>query len=152
LRDLWALVLEGTSRAELQVHCAPFVVLDASGDPVFVMQFEQPVGSGKMAGNSISRRGVGGMYIDGSSSCAVWAAAYQQLQTWPRVAIKRRIADAAAEKGGKELSSTQLLLAQLISGGTTVTPLQVANSSRLEMASNAQACACSCVQNWRERI
>ncbi len=134
------------------MHCAPFVMLDASGDPVFVMQFEQPVGSGKMAGNSISRKGVGGMHIDGSSSCAVWAAVYQQLQTWPRVAIKRRIADAAEEKGAKELSSTQLLLAQLISGGITVSPLQVANSSRLEMASNAQACSCSCVQNWRERI
>jgi hypothetical protein len=140
LRDFWALVLEGTSRAKLPVNCAPFVLLDANFEPTFVVQHQQF--ADKKAGSGVSGGGahVAGMYIDDSSSDAVWAAVQQQIETWPRVVLKRRIADAAPDKGAKALSSTQLLLAQLVSAGTSAAnALEVAKTTQHEMVANAQA-------------
>lgn len=145
LRDFWAIVLEGTSRAKLQVNCAPFVVLDANFEPSFVLQQQQL--PEKKAASAAPRSATGGamhvagMYIDGSSSDGVWAAVQKQIESWPRIALKQRIADAAPEKGAKGLSSTQLLLAQLVSGGVASNPLEVAKTIRHELVPNARAVA-----------
>lgn len=143
LRDFWAIVLEGTSRAKLQVNCAPFAVLDANCEPTFIMQQHQL--PDKKAGHADARRSTGGavhvtgMYIDGSSSDATWAALQKQIESWPRAVLKRRIADAAPEKGAQGLSSTQLLLAQLVSGCSTSNSLEVAKTLRHELVPIAHA-------------
>jgi hypothetical protein len=135
LRDFWALVLEGTSRAKLQVHCAPFVILGPSGEPEFVLYHQRP--AEKKAANSSSRSADAGSVactiVDADSCSVLWAAVQEQIQTWPRVAVKRRIADSGSESGSKALSSTQLLLAQLVSGGGASNPLEVAKSMSHEL-------------------
>ena len=138
LRDFWAIVLEGTSRAKLQVPCAPFVVLDAANEPVFVM-LNQPAAE-KKAGNAGGPAGVvESFFIEGGKSGVVWAALQQHIQAWPRVVIKRRIAHATSDKGSKGLSSTQLLLAQLVSGGSATNPLEVAKTFRHELVPRERA-------------
>jgi hypothetical protein len=139
LRDFWAIVLEGTSRCKLQVPLAPFVVLDASSEPVFVLQHQataeknaETVGMSKVGATGH----VEGLHIDGGKSGIVWTAVLQHMRSWPRVAVKRRI---ASDKGSKELSSTQLLLAQLVSSGSASNPLEVAKTFRQELAAKEHA-------------
>jgi hypothetical protein len=114
LRDFWAIVLEGTGRARLQVLCAPLVVLDAGGEPVFMLLHSAPadknaeMASGFGTGKVGATGHVEGLHIDGGKSGTVWAAVQQHMRPWPRVAVKRRLTDAASIKGAKELSSTQV--------------------------------------------
>ena len=144
LRDFWALVLEGTSRAKLQVHCAPFVILGPSGEPEFVLYHQRP--AEKKGANSSSRSNCSAeagsvtcTIVDADSCSVLWASVQEQIQTWPRVVVKRRMADAGSESGPKALSSTQLLLAQLVSGGSASNPLEVAKSMSHELIPKERA-------------
>jgi hypothetical protein len=114
------------------------VVLDAANEPVFVM-LNQPAAE-KKAGNAGGPAGVvESFFIEGGKSGVVWAALQQHIQAWPRVVIKRRIAHATSDKGSKGLSSTQLLLAQLVSGGSAANPLEVAKTFRHELVPRERA-------------
>lgn len=77
--------------------------------------------------------------MEGGKSGVVWASLQQHVQCWPRVAIKRRLTDAASEKASKVLSSTQLLLAQLVSGSNPSNPLEVAKQYRHELVPREHA-------------
>jgi hypothetical protein len=97
----------------------------------------------KKAANSSSRSADAGSVactiVDTDSCSVLWAAVHEQIQTWPRVAVKRRIADSGPESGSKALSSTQLLLAQLVSGGSASNPLEVAKSMSHELMPKERA-------------
>jgi hypothetical protein len=139
LRDFWALILEGSGRTKLPVLCAPFIALDAKGEPVFAMLHQPPYEKTGAAGASAASGNFESLTLEGGKSGLVWASLQQHVQCWPRVAIKRRVTDASSEKTSKGLSSTQLLLAQLVSGSNLSNPLEVAKQFRHELVPRQHA-------------